>query len=46
MKHYCMMVVIVFHLLKLDVYYTNLLKYVFLHYSEIYQTITNYYYDL
>ena len=33
-------------LLKLDLYYTNLMKYLLLHYSEIYQTITKYCFNL
>ena len=34
------------YLLKLNLYYTNLMKYVFLQYSEIYQTVTKHYYCL
>ena len=34
------------YLLKLELYYINLIKYAFLHYIEIYQTITKYYYNL
>ena len=34
------------YLLKLELYYTKLLKHVLLHYSELYQIITKYYYNL
>ena len=34
------------YLLNLDLYFTILMKYVFLHYSVIYQTMTKYYQNL
>ena len=38
-----MILVVNVYLLKLDLYYTKLLKRVIFHYSELYQIITKYY---